>query len=817
MSAIQRRGILLDGIGAELVRASTGGVRKTLSKWLSDLSAAINLGDVASTFTSGDATPSVLNNSKFIAAGSTAITNFVDGVEGQTITIYRGASDIAITDNATIDPIIAGNITLSTARPSATFRLASGVWKQVEEAGAQSSAMTPVVQAATTDAGVGALNAVLEVATKAALQALTAGVVGAVFVHGRTAVNDGYGGTFVWVSTNEAASVTIDTQGALFVAPDSAPTGASGVWKRIYDGELNLKWFGAKGDNSTNDTTAALAWINACRNFTICGFMPEGDYKVDNLTFGALTEANTISLRGTEENTSRFIKITNDANPVITFNSSGATSFLTNISIRNIGFVGLSSGPCVRHYAMVRSEFVGCEMTGGSIGVEQFGGIGVEYANCGIHDNGINLKIRKYTASIGTGYPNLTTVTGGYITNATTTNVDFDDGKRLELHGVDVEGAVTNILVGANIGSEDSVESYGVVVFGGWIEAATGTAAVSCASGLNCFYAAEVAANSATYDFSFSGGRYVLRDLTGPTSKTTSVLEGGSIGSPNYIENVKLGGALSVDQSKTLVTGSSTQTAAIDLIDKAGTDVASATTTNIGAALGGYINITGTTTITGFGTVAAGVRRTVKFTGALTLTHNGTSLILPGSASITTAANDTAQFASLGSGNWVCLWYKRASGKPIAVAFTDLTGSASVAQMGSTSYGVSQFGFVAAAVNFNSANTDTAIAISLPTGFSRYLVNAVRISGASASITTATFGLFTATGGGGTTIISGGTAITVSSASDASSNNSMSAAVSNANTQSYTLASFPTLYFRVVNAQGSAATANVEIIIVPLT
>lgn len=144
-----RKGVLLDGIGSELVRASTGGVRKTLSKWLGDLSNAINLGDVASTFTSGDATPSVLDNSKFITAGTTAITNFTNGVEGQTITIYRGASDIAITDNANIDPIIAGDITLSAARPSATFRLASGVWKQVEEAGASATTFLPVQQAAT--------------------------------------------------------------------------------------------------------------------------------------------------------------------------------------------------------------------------------------------------------------------------------------------------------------------------------------------------------------------------------------------------------------------------------------------------------------------------------------------------------------------------------------------------------------------------------------------------------------------------------------------------------------------------------------------
>ena len=40
MSAIHRRGVLLDGIGSELVRSTSGGSRKSLSKWLGDLSAA---------------------------------------------------------------------------------------------------------------------------------------------------------------------------------------------------------------------------------------------------------------------------------------------------------------------------------------------------------------------------------------------------------------------------------------------------------------------------------------------------------------------------------------------------------------------------------------------------------------------------------------------------------------------------------------------------------------------------------------------------------------------------------------------------------
>lgn len=94
-------------------------------------------------------------------------------------------------------------------------------------------------------------------------------------------------------------------------------------------------------------------------------------------------------------------------------------------------------------------------------------------------------------------------------------------------------------------------------------------------------------------------------------------------------------------------------------------DVASATTTDIGAAASINVRITGTTTITGLGTVAAGTFRRVRFAGILTLTHNGTSLILPGAANITTAAGDVGEFVSEGSGNWRCVDYTRASGKPV--------------------------------------------------------------------------------------------------------------------------------------------------------
>lgn len=95
--------------------------------------------------------------------------------------------------------------------------------------------------------------------------------------------------------------------------------------------------------------------------------------------------------------------------------------------------------------------------------------------------------------------------------------------------------------------------------------------------------------------------------------------------------------------------------------------VASATTCDIGAVAAGTVEVTGTTTITGFGTVSAGIRRRLVFAGALTLTHNATSLKCITQANITTAAGDTCEMESEGSGNWKMLWYEKYNGIPLTL------------------------------------------------------------------------------------------------------------------------------------------------------
>jgi hypothetical protein len=95
--------------------------------------------------------------------------------------------------------------------------------------------------------------------------------------------------------------------------------------------------------------------------------------------------------------------------------------------------------------------------------------------------------------------------------------------------------------------------------------------------------------------------------------------------------------------------------------------IASVGTTNLGATHQQSITITGTTTITSFGSSAdVGVVKFVKFSGALQLTHNATSMILPNAGSnIMTTAGDCLIARHEGSGNWRVLDYQKADGTPL--------------------------------------------------------------------------------------------------------------------------------------------------------
>lgn len=142
---------------------------------------------------------------------------------------------------------------------------------------------------------------------------------------------------------------------------------------------------------------------------------------------------------------------------------------------------------------------------------------------------------------------------------------------------------------------------------------------------------------------------------------TVSVAKGGTGATDAATARTNLG--LGTAALKTVGTGATE----IAINEQDWTDVASAATVDVFGAATECVNITGTTGISAFTTATAGLIRRIKFAGALTLTHNGTSFILPGGANITTAAGDTAVVKSEGSGNARFLSYTKADGTAVVV------------------------------------------------------------------------------------------------------------------------------------------------------
>ena len=207
-----------------------------------------------------------------------------------------------------------------------------------------------------------------------------------------------------------------------------------------------------------------------------------------------------------------------------------------------------------------------------------------------------------------------------------------------------------------------------------WYEVATTSSTVSSANTLATARTVQTNLGS-TASASFNGSDNITPGVTGtlPVSNggtgattLTGLVKGNgtsamsvAVAGTDYVVpsgsiTGNAGTATTLQTARTISGVSFNGSANIDIEDRLGTAIASAATTTIGTrGLGDYIHITGTTTITSFGTAAAaGVRRTLIFDGALTLTHNATSLICPGAANIVTIAGTIIEVVAETTANW---------------------------------------------------------------------------------------------------------------------------------------------------------------------
>lgn len=101
-------------------------------------------------------------------------------------------------------------------------------------------------------------------------------------------------GAFRWDGSDLSAAVTADTAQGLYVPPTGG-NGSTGAWVRVNDGVINVKWFGAKGDDSTNDTAAILAALTMAKRTGGEVVFPPGVYRHTGVS---ISDMRFVKIRG---------------------------------------------------------------------------------------------------------------------------------------------------------------------------------------------------------------------------------------------------------------------------------------------------------------------------------------------------------------------------------------------------------------------------------------------------------------------------------------------------------------------------------------
>lgn len=196
----------------------------------------------------------------------------------------------------------------------------------------------------------------------------------------------GRAGCFEFDPSNLGAKVAADPGQGLYVAPASVSSGAAGAWVRRFDGAVNVKWFGATGDGTTDDGPAFVAALAALKAIAVNQdvfyqgsprlFVPAGHYYLGtrtlDLTHTLIIEGESgvgggiaTRLRWAAATTGIRVQghITSGANGVVApgFNS-GAGSVIRNLSLKGgwtlVGGEGEAHGIHLRAGATIENFWI---------------------------------------------------------------------------------------------------------------------------------------------------------------------------------------------------------------------------------------------------------------------------------------------------------------------------------------------------------------------------------------------------------------------------------------------------------------------------
>lgn len=193
------------------------------------------------------------------------------------------------------------------------------------------------------------------------LKALGAGVTPCLTVLGYYAPGDRGGGGFYW-----DPSGTETDNGGTIIVPASNPV--MGRWKRLVDGQLSVKWFGAKGDGVNPDSSAIAAANTAAIAANCPLYFPSGAYHIisDIAITAPLAMQPGAVLSPSAANVVLEGALTQDYRAQQLFSGTGYFSSVSHTGSGPTGAVTVSGNPLGNFLVQIVIA------TGGALGTAQF-------------------------------------------------------------------------------------------------------------------------------------------------------------------------------------------------------------------------------------------------------------------------------------------------------------------------------------------------------------------------------------------------------------------------------------------------------------